>query len=68
MEVNIYIGDTKLEDLSLEEQQKVGKFIADAFAEIKVSRLKELIENDDPRAEQYYQELVDCIVKKEDEH
>ncbi|AOY76785.1 hypothetical protein [Clostridium formicaceticum] len=63
MKVNIYIGDTKFEDLSLEEQNEVGQKIAAVFAEIKFNKLFQLIEDNDPRAKEYYEQLVDCIVK-----
>lgn len=63
MKVNLYYGDTLLEDLPIEEQQRISEKITQIYAEQVSLKLSNLIASGDKAAaKQYYDKIAKYII------
>ncbi|SNS36263.1 hypothetical protein SAMN05446037_1008153 [Anaerovirgula multivorans] len=63
IKVNLFVGDILFEDLPKEEQKEFSQKVSSIYAEQLFEKLIQLINNRDPKAKEYYEELCKCIVK-----
>lgn len=63
IKVNLFIEDTLFEDLSKEKQEEFSQKVSSIYAEQLFEKLVQLINDQDPKAKEYYEELCKCIVE-----